>query len=44
MHVGARRSFVDFAVDDQFGSLRYFVRGQGMLNAERIYQQPGGPD
>ncbi|GAA1845168.1 patatin-like phospholipase family protein [Brevibacterium marinum] len=40
----ARRSFVDFAADEQFGGLRYFVRGQGMFNAEYIYQQAGGPE
>ncbi|HCG56503.1 MULTISPECIES: patatin family protein [Brevibacterium] len=40
----ARRSFVDFAADEQFGGLRYFARGQGMFNAEYIYQQAGGPD
>lgn len=40
----ARRSFVDFAADEQFGGLRYFARGQGMFNAEYIYQQAGAPD
>lgn len=40
----ARRSFVDFAADEQFGGLRYFARGQGMFNAEYIYQQAGGPE
>jgi len=40
----ARRSFVEFAADEQFGGLRYFVRGQGMFNAEYIYQQAGGPN
>ena len=40
----ARRSFVEFAADEQFGGLRYFARGQGMFNAEYIYQQAGGPD
>jgi predicted patatin/cPLA2 family phospholipase len=40
----ARRSFVEFAGDEQFGGLRYFARGQGMFNAEYIYQQAGGPD
>ncbi|MCF2572886.1 patatin-like phospholipase family protein [Brevibacterium sp. UCMA 11754] len=40
----ARRSFVDFAADEQFGGLRSFARGQGMFNAEYIYQQAGGPE
>ncbi|SMX90267.1 patatin-like phospholipase family protein [Brevibacterium aurantiacum] len=40
----ARRSFVDFAADEQFGGLRYFARGQGMFNAEYIYQKAGGPE
>lgn len=40
----ARRSFVDFAADERFGGLRYFARGQGMFNAEYIYQQAGAPD
>src|SRR5699024_9204290 len=40
----ARRSFVEFAADEQFGGLRYFARGQGMFNAEYIYQKAGGPD
>jgi predicted patatin/cPLA2 family phospholipase len=40
----ARRSFVEFAADEQFGGLRYFARGQGMFNAEYIYQQAGGPN
>src|SRR5699024_11967001 len=35
----ARRSFVEFAADEQFGGFRYFARGQGMFNAEYIYQQ-----
>ncbi len=40
----ARRSFVEFAADEQFGGLRYFARGQGMFNAEYIYQKAGGPE
>src|SRR5699024_9386924 len=40
----ARRSFVEFAADEQFGGLRYFARGQGMFNAEYIYQKAGGPN
>lgn len=39
----ARRSFVEFAADEQFGDLRYFARGQGMFNAKYIFQQAGGP-
>lgn len=40
----ARRSFVDFAADEQIGGLRYFARGHGMFNAEYLYQQAGGPE
>ncbi|WP_152348335.1 patatin family protein [Brevibacterium sp. CFH 10365] len=40
----ARRSFVEFAADEQFGGFRYFARGQGMFNAEYIYQRAGGPN
>jgi predicted patatin/cPLA2 family phospholipase len=40
----ARRSFVEFAADEQFGGLRYFARGKGMFNAEYIYQKAGGPN
>lgn len=40
----ARRSFVEFAADEQFGGWRYFARGQGMFNAEYIYQRAGGPE
>lgn len=40
----ARQSFVDFAADEQFGGWRYFARGQGMFNAEYIYQRAGAPD
>lgn len=40
----ARRSFVDFSADEQFGDLRTFARGQGLFNAEYIYQNSGGPD
>jgi predicted patatin/cPLA2 family phospholipase len=39
-----RQSFVDFAADEQFGGWRYFARGQGMFNAEYIYQRAGAPD
>src|SRR5699024_9790375 len=40
----ARRSFVEFAADEQFGGLRSFARGQGMFNAEYVYQKAGGPN
>src|SRR5699024_10570312 len=40
----ARRRFVEFAADDQFGGLGSFARGQGMFNAEYIYQKSGGPN
>lgn len=40
----ARRSFVDFAADPQFGSLRTWLRGQGLFNAEYIYQNTSLPD
>ena len=40
----SRRSFVDFSADEQFGDLRTFARGQGLFNAEYIYQSSGGPD
>jgi predicted patatin/cPLA2 family phospholipase len=39
----ARRSFVDFAADPQFGDLRTFLRGQGLFNAAYIYEQTGSP-
>lgn len=40
----ARRSFVDFAAEDQSGEWRYFAREQGMFNAEYIYREAGAPD
>src|SRR5699024_2581141 len=40
----SRRSFVEFSADEQFGDLRTFARGQGLFNAEYIYQNSGGPD
>ncbi|OFL65267.1 patatin family protein [Brevibacterium sp. HMSC063G07] len=40
----ARRSFVEFSTDPQFGSLRTFARGQGLFNAEYIYQNTALPD
>lgn len=42
----ARRSFVDFAADPDFGDLRTLARGQGVFNARYIYEEsglPGGP-
>lgn len=39
----ARASFVDFASDPNFGSWRTFLRGQGLFNAEYIYQHTSGP-
>ncbi len=40
----ARRSFVEFAADPNFGNLRTFARGQGLFNADYIYQHTSGPD
>ncbi|NLT31562.1 MAG: patatin family protein [Propionibacterium sp.] len=40
----ARRSFVEFAADPKFGNTRTFLRGQGLFNAEYIYEQTGGPE
>ncbi|WP_349829443.1 patatin-like phospholipase family protein [Brevibacterium litoralis] len=40
----ARRSFVDFAADPQFGNMRTFLRGKGLFNAEYIYQGTSLPD
>ncbi|GAA2087701.1 patatin family protein [Brevibacterium salitolerans] len=40
----ARRCFVDFAADAQFGDVRTWMRGQGLFNAEYIYQRTSGPD
>lgn len=40
----ARRTFVEFAKDPQFGNLRTFARGQGLFNAEYIYEKSGLPD
>lgn len=39
----ARRSFVEFAADPRFGDLRTFVRGQGLFNAQYIYEETGLP-
>lgn len=40
----ARHSFTDFVADPLFGDWRTFVRGQGLFNAEYIYEQTSGPD
>ncbi len=40
----ARKSFVEFAADPNFGSVRTFLRGQGLFNAEYIYEQTSLPD
>lgn len=39
----ARHSFTDFAADPHFGNWRTFVRGQGLFNADYIYQRTSGP-
>lgn len=40
----SRRSFTDLATEPDFGGLGTFVRGQGMFNAEWIYEHTSGPD
>lgn len=43
--IRARRSFVEFSTDPNMGSMRTWLRGKGMFNAEYIYEQtykPGG--
>ncbi|KAA9394930.1 patatin family protein [Kocuria coralli] len=40
----ARRTFVEFSRDPQFGNLRTFARGQGLFNAEYIYEHASLPD
>lgn len=37
----ARRSFTDFAREDQFGGLSHWLRGRGFFNAEWIYERTG---
>ncbi len=37
----AKASFVDLAANPDFGDLRTFVRGEGLFNAEWIYEQTG---
>ncbi|MBU3976402.1 MAG: patatin family protein [Actinobacteria bacterium] len=39
----ARKSFVDFASDPNFGNLGTFLRGKGMFNAEYIYEHTSAP-
>lgn len=39
-----RRSFVEFAKEEEFGGWRYFARGKGMFHGEYIYQRAGAPD
>ncbi|HMR50043.1 MAG TPA: patatin family protein [Arachnia sp.] len=39
----ARRSFVEFSAEPQFGSLRTWLRGKGIFHAEWIYEQTSGP-
>lgn len=39
-----KASFVDFAADPHFGSWRTFARGQGLFNAQYIYEESSGPD
>src|SRR5699024_1951407 len=39
-----RRSFVEFAAEEEFGGWRYFARGKGMFHGEYIYQRAGAPD
>lgn len=34
----ARKSFTDFASEDQFGGLSHWLRGRGFFNAEWIYE------
>lgn len=40
----ARLSFTEFASDPNFGGMRTLLRGQGLFNANYIYQQTSGPD
>jgi predicted patatin/cPLA2 family phospholipase len=39
----ARHSFTDFVSDPRFGNWRTFVRGQGLFNAQYIYEETGLP-
>ncbi len=40
----ARKSFTDFASEDQFGGLSHWLRGKGLFNAEWIYEHTSGPE
>lgn len=42
--VRAKKSFVEFAADPNFGNLGTFLRGKGMFNAEYIYERTAGED
>lgn len=39
----ARHSFTDFAADPRFGDWRTFARGQGLFNAQYIYEETSLP-
>lgn len=39
----ARRSFVEFSAEPQFGELRTWLRGKGIFNAEWIYEHTSAP-
>mgnify|MGYP002724188220 FL=1 len=41
--VRARRCFVEFALDPNFGNLRTWARGDGLFNANYIYQRTSEP-
>jgi predicted patatin/cPLA2 family phospholipase len=38
-----RRSFIEFAADPNFGSMKSFLRGDGLFNAEYIYRHTSAP-
>jgi predicted patatin/cPLA2 family phospholipase len=40
----AKKSFVDFVGDNNFGSVKTFLQGKGYFNAQYIYEQTAGPD
>lgn len=40
----ARKSFVDFVLEPNFGDWKTFLQGKGMFNAEWIYEHTCGPD
>ncbi|MCL1838808.1 MAG: patatin family protein [Propionibacteriaceae bacterium] len=39
----AKKSFVEFAADPNFGNIWTFLRGKGLFNADYIYGQTGEP-